>query len=41
MSIADKLVLQRQRQLKWRALDRLEMLLMMMCGVFCSASRFR
>jgi len=32
MSIADKLVLQRQRHLKWRAFDRLEMILMMLCG---------
>jgi TRAP-type C4-dicarboxylate transport system permease small subunit len=32
MSIADKLVLQRQRHLKWRAFDRLEMVLMMLCG---------
>jgi TRAP-type C4-dicarboxylate transport system permease small subunit len=35
MSIADKLVLQRQRHLKWRALDRLELILMMLCGVLC------
>jgi TRAP-type C4-dicarboxylate transport system permease small subunit len=35
MSIADKLVLQRQRHLKWRALDRLELVLMMLCGVLC------
>ncbi|HVI62301.1 MAG TPA: TRAP transporter small permease, partial [Bradyrhizobium sp.] len=28
MAIADKLVLQRQRHLKWRALDRLELILM-------------
>ena len=35
MSIADKLVLQRQRHLKWRALDRLELVLMIMCGVLC------
>jgi TRAP-type C4-dicarboxylate transport system permease small subunit len=33
MRIADKLVLQRQRHLKWRALDRLEMALMMLCGL--------
>ena len=32
MGIADKLVLQRQRHLKWRAFDVLEMILMMMCG---------
>jgi TRAP-type C4-dicarboxylate transport system permease small subunit len=35
MSIADKLVLQRQRHLKWRTLDRLEMVLMMLCGILC------
>jgi TRAP-type C4-dicarboxylate transport system permease small subunit len=35
MSIADKLVLQRQRHLKWRALDRLELVLMVLCGVLC------
>jgi TRAP-type C4-dicarboxylate transport system permease small subunit len=33
MSIADRLVLQRQRHLKWRALDRLEMILMIICGL--------
>src|SRR5271169_4179611 len=33
MRIADKLVLQRQRHLKWRALDVLEMILMILCGV--------
>jgi TRAP-type C4-dicarboxylate transport system permease small subunit len=35
MPIADKLVLQRQRRLKWRALDRLELILMMLCGILC------
>ena len=35
MTIADKLVLQRQRHLKWRALDRLELILMMLCGTLC------
>ncbi|MGA7807113.1 TRAP transporter small permease [Bradyrhizobium sp.] len=35
MHIADKLVLQRQRHLKWRALDRLELVLMMLCGALC------
>ncbi len=35
MSIADRLVLQRQRHLKWRALDRLELVLMVLCGVLC------
>ena len=33
MRIADKLVLERQRHLKWRAFDRLEMGLMMLCGL--------
>jgi TRAP-type C4-dicarboxylate transport system permease small subunit len=35
MSITDKLVLQRQRHLKWRALDGLELVLMILCGVLC------
>jgi len=35
MALADKLVLQRQRHLKWRALDRLETVLMVLCGVLC------
>ena len=35
MSIADKLVLQRQHHLKWRAFDRLGLGLMMLCGVLC------
>jgi TRAP-type C4-dicarboxylate transport system permease small subunit len=35
MTIADKLVLQRQRHLKWRALDRLETVLMVLCGILC------
>jgi TRAP-type C4-dicarboxylate transport system permease small subunit len=35
MTIADKLVLQRQHHLKWQALDRLELILMIMCGVLC------
>jgi TRAP-type C4-dicarboxylate transport system permease small subunit len=33
MGIADKLVLNRQRHLKWRALDKLEMVLMIICGL--------
>ena len=33
MQIVDKLVLKRQRHLKWRALDRLELALMVLCGV--------
>ena len=33
MSIADKLLLKRQRHLKWRALDPLEIALMILCGV--------
>src|SRR5437588_6537435 len=35
MSIADKLVLQRQHHLKWRSFDRLELILMIVCGVLC------
>ena len=35
MAIADKLVLQRQHHLKWRAFDRLELALMVVCGVLC------
>ena len=35
MPIADKLVLQRHRHLKWRSLDRLELVLMILCGVLC------
>jgi TRAP-type C4-dicarboxylate transport system permease small subunit len=35
MSIADTLVVKRQRHLKWRALDRLELVLMIVCGVLC------
>lgn len=33
MRIAEKLVLERQRHLKWRAFDVLEMILMIVCGV--------
>jgi TRAP-type C4-dicarboxylate transport system permease small subunit len=33
MAIADKLVLPRQRHLKWRALDPLELILMVACGL--------
>src|ERR1700732_5220303 len=33
MAIADKLLLNRQRHLKWRALDRLELVLMIICGL--------
>src|SRR5215468_290032 len=32
---AEKLVLQGQRHLKWRALDWLELALMIICGVLC------
>src|SRR6476619_955881 len=32
---AEELVLQRQRHLKWRALDRLELVLMIVCGALC------
>jgi TRAP-type C4-dicarboxylate transport system permease small subunit len=35
MTIADKLVLQRQHHLKWRSLDKLELILMMICGLLC------
>jgi TRAP-type C4-dicarboxylate transport system permease small subunit len=35
MAIADKLVLQRQHHLKWRLFDRLELVLMMLCGLLC------
>lgn len=35
MPIADKLVLQRQHHLKWRSFDRLELILMIMCGLLC------
>ena len=33
MQIVDKLVLQRQRHLKWRAFDMLELVLMVLCGL--------
>src|SRR3984893_13387450 len=35
MAIADKLVLQRQGHLKWPVLDRLELGLMVLCGLLC------
>jgi TRAP-type C4-dicarboxylate transport system permease small subunit len=35
MAMADKLVLQRQRHLKWRSFDRLELILMIACGLLC------
>jgi TRAP-type C4-dicarboxylate transport system permease small subunit len=35
MPIADRLVLQRQRHLKWRAFDVIELILMMLCGALC------
>jgi TRAP-type C4-dicarboxylate transport system permease small subunit len=35
MPIADTLVIKRQRHLKWRAFDRLELVLMILCGVLC------
>src|SRR3954464_5014597 len=35
MTMADKLVLQRQHHLKWRSLDKLELTLMMICGLLC------
>ena len=33
MGLTDKLVLNRQRHLKWRAFDKLELVLMILCGV--------
>jgi len=33
MKLAEKLVLRRQRHLKWRSLDPLEMILIVMCGI--------
>jgi TRAP-type C4-dicarboxylate transport system permease small subunit len=33
MRIAERLVLERQRHLKWRAFDRLELVLMILCGL--------
>jgi TRAP-type C4-dicarboxylate transport system permease small subunit len=35
MTIANKLVLQRQHHLKWPAFDRLELVLMIICGLLC------
>jgi TRAP-type C4-dicarboxylate transport system permease small subunit len=35
MAITDKLLVQRQRHLKWRGLDWLELALMILCGVLC------
>src|ERR1700761_7955244 len=35
MALADKLVLQRQHHLKWPAFDRLELVLMIICGLLC------
>ena len=35
MTISDKLVLRRQHHLKWRAFDRLELVLMILCGLLC------
>src|SRR6476469_7143091 len=44
MTAADRLVLKRQRHLKWRALDGLEIVLMLCCGLllfgFCSTVIF-
>ncbi len=37
MPIADKLVLERQRHLKWRAFDKLELALMILCGALLFA----
>jgi TRAP-type C4-dicarboxylate transport system permease small subunit len=33
MTLADRLVLKRQRHLKWRAFDVLELILMILCGI--------
>ncbi len=35
MTIGEKLVLQRQHHLKWRSFDRLELALMILCGLLC------
>src|SRR2546430_11083791 len=35
MALADKLVLQRQRNLKWQSFDKLELILMILCGILC------
>jgi TRAP-type C4-dicarboxylate transport system permease small subunit len=35
MTIADKLVLQRQHHLKWPTFDKLELVLMVLCGLLC------
>jgi TRAP-type C4-dicarboxylate transport system permease small subunit len=35
MAISDRLVLRRQHHLKWRALDWLELVLMVICGALC------
>jgi TRAP-type C4-dicarboxylate transport system permease small subunit len=35
MTIADKLVLQRQHHLKWPAFDKVELVLMIVCGLLC------
>jgi TRAP-type C4-dicarboxylate transport system permease small subunit len=35
VTIADKLVLQRQHHLKWPAFDKIELVLMMLCGALC------
>jgi len=44
MTVAERLVLKRQRHLKWRALDPLETVLMMLCGLllfgFCTTVIF-
>jgi TRAP-type C4-dicarboxylate transport system permease small subunit len=44
MTVADRLVLKRQRYLKWRALDPLEAVLMVLCGIllfgFCTTVIF-
>ena len=35
MALAEKLVLQRHRHLKWQAFDKLELILMILCGLLC------
>src|SRR5260221_10563778 len=44
MTVAERLVWQRQRHLKWRALDPLETVLMVLCGIllfgFCTTVIF-
>ena len=41
MTIAERLVLKRQRHLKWRVLDPLETALMLMCGLLLFGREYR